>query len=236
MAKVWATLLAGLAFLALAGVTFAAAPSGRPVQTETIIVPPEGSAEPAMPEIPSQSPDLQSPDDAAPAEEKPAGEVAPGPSLPPPKIEYDVTKLPAPVRRLRGQIIEAASTGDIEKLKPIIEANGEAPSFGFTESEDPLAYLKAQAGDPEGREILAILLEVIEAGYVHVDVGTTEEMYIWPYFARYPLDKLTGPQMVELFKILTAGDYEDMKTYGTYLFYRVGITPNGVWKYFIAGD
>jgi hypothetical protein len=61
-------------------------------------------------------------------------------------------------------------------------------------------------------------------------------MYVWPYFARYPLDKLNGPQMVELFKILTAGDYEDMKAYGTYLFYRVGITPTGVWKYFISGD
>ena len=38
------------------------------------------------------------------------------------------------------------------------------------------------------------------------------------------------------FKIITAGDYDDMKAYGTYSFYRVGITPNGVWKYFISGD
>jgi hypothetical protein len=235
MAKVWQALLAA-ALLTAAGAASAAAPAGRQVPTETIIVPPGSDGDTGMPDIPPQ--DQSNPDATAPGDNPPA-EEAPPPAQqaePVPTIEYDVSKLPAPVRRLREQIIEAATSGDFDRLKPIIEANGEAPAFGYTAADDPLTYLKAQAGDPEGREILAILLEVIQAGYVHVDVGTPEEMYIWPYFARYPLDKLNGPQMVELFKILTAGDYEDMKTYGTYLFYRVGITPTGVWKYFIAGD
>jgi hypothetical protein len=51
-----------------------------------------------------------------------------------------------------------------------------------------------------------------------------------------PLDRLTPPQRVELFKIVTAGDYEDMKSYGAYIFYRVGITPDGRWQFFVAGD
>ena len=34
-------------------------------------------------------------------------------------------------------------------------------------------------------------------------------------------------QLVELFKLIYAGDYEDMKNEGNYLFYRVGITPKG---------
>ncbi len=55
---------------------------------------------------------------------------------------------------------------------------------------------------PEGREILAILIEVLEAGYVHVDVGTPDEMYVWPYFARYPVNALTPRQIVELFKLV----------------------------------
>ena len=37
-------------------------------------------------------------------------------------------------------------------------------------------------------------------------------MYVWPYFFAVPLDRLTPRQRVELFKIVTAGDYEDMKT------------------------
>jgi hypothetical protein len=248
MAKVWGALLAGLAYLALVSTPHAAAPTGRQVPTETIIVPPESGNDAVMPEIPSQSPDATSPDGTSPDGASPDG-ASPDTATPPaapespatsneplPTIEYDVDKLPVPVKRLREQIIAAASSGDFDKLKPIIDANGEPPQFGFTEADDPLSYLKAQSGDPEGREILAILLEVIQAGYVHVDVGTTDEMYVWPYFARYPLDKLSGPQMVELFKILTAGDYEDMKAYGTYLFYRLGITPNGEWRYFISGD
>jgi hypothetical protein len=243
MPRVLAIVLAGLASLALAGVALAAAPSGRPVPTETIIVPPDTGND-AMPDIPPDAPDAVNPDMPGSDSNSPAAtpETTTTPDQPAadneplPTIEYDVEKLPAPVKRLRQQIIDAALTGDIQKLKPIIDANGEPPQFGFTEADDPLEYLKSQSGDPEGREILAILLEVLQAGYVHVDVGSTEEMYVWPYFARYNLNKLTGPQMVELFKIITAGDYEDMKADGTYLFYRAGITPSGVWKYFVSGD
>jgi hypothetical protein len=242
MAKVWGALLTGLAFFALVHAPLAAAPASRPVQTETIIIPPD-SADTVTPGIPPETPVEQAPDPQTPGAPSPETATPPEEPVPPvtdneplPTIEYDVDKLPAPVKRLREQIIEAATSGDVDKLKPIIDANGEPPQFGYTEADDPLAYLKNQSGDPEGREILAILLEIIQAGYVHVDVGTTEEMYVWPYFARYPLSKLNGPQMVELFKIITAGDYDDMKTDGTYSFYRVGITPNGVWSYFLSGD
>jgi len=163
--------------------------------------------------------------------------AAPAPDQPVPTVEYDFSKLPPPVKRLRDQIIAAASTGDPEKLRPIIEGNGdEPPQLSLNDIGDPIDYLKSLSGDKEGREILAILIQVLEAGYVHVDVGTPDEMYVWPYFARYPVDKLTPPQIVELFKIVYAGDYEDMKTYGQYLSYRIGIAPNGVWKYFLTGD
>ena len=43
-------------------------------------------------------------------------------------------------------------------------------------------------------------------------------------------------QRVELFKIVTAGDFDDMKQFGAYIFYRVGITPAGQWTFFVAGD
>ena len=61
-------------------------------------------------------------------------------------------------------------------------------------------------------------------------------MYIWPYFARYPLDKLDSRQMVEMYRLLTAADYDEMKRFGAYIFYRVGIGPDGTLHYFVAGD
>jgi len=166
----------------------------------------------------------------------PAVKVAPDEPLP--VIEYDVSKLPEPVKRLREKLLEAAKTGDINQLKPIIDANKSPPNLGADEDQDkdPIAFLKTLSGDPEGREILAILSEILDAGYVHVDIGTPQEAYIWPYFARHPIDALTPPQMVELFRILTSSDFDEMKSFGAYMFYRVGIAPDGTWTYFEAGD
>jgi hypothetical protein len=76
----------------------------------------------------------------------------------------------------------------------------------------------------------------VDAGFVKLDPGTPNELYVWPYFFGIPLDRLDPRQRVELFKIVTAGDYEDMKAFGTYIFYRVGITPEGSWAFFVAGD
>ena len=101
---------------------------------------------------------------------------------------------------------------------------------------DAIAFLKGLSGDTEGQEILAIMEEVLNAGFVHLDAGTPQELYVWPYFFALPLDKLDARQRVELFKIVTAGDYDDMKQFGAYIFYRVGITPEGKWAFFVAGD
>lgn len=119
----------------------------------------------------------------------------------------------------------------------MIGTGDSATRLSFDDStDDPIDVLKQSSGDEGGQEILAILLEVLEAGFVHLDAGTDHELYVWPYFFAVPLDKLGAPQRVELFKLITAGDYEDMKGYGAYIFYRVGITPEGKWQFFIAGD
>lgn len=240
MTRFLGCIAAGLALLCLAATPSPGFATGRPVPTQSIIVPPEdsGASEPApaMPAIPAPDASEAAPSDLGTVE---PGETAPS-VLPDanalPLVEYDPAKLPTPVRRLREQIIEAAHSGDPEKLRPIIEANDEPPAFGADEDGDPIEQLKSLSGDAEGREILAILIEVLEAGFVHVDAGTPDEVYLWPYFARYPVDKLTPPQIVELFKIVFAGDYEDMKADGQYQFYRVGLAPNGTWRYFVSGD
>lgn len=224
----WPAIFGGFAMICvLAEPVQSAQPPGRAIETETIIVPPD-DLEIGDPEL---TPNSEDPTIDETPETVGAGEA---PEVP--EIHYDTDQLPPPVRRLREQIIEAALTGDIENLRPVFEANEGMPAISSAGTGDPIDELKSLSGDAEGREILAILVEVLDAGYVHVDMGTPEEMYVWPYFARYPLESLNGPQMVELFKLLTAGDYEDMKIYGVYLFYRVGIDPKGVWRYFLAGD
>ena len=154
-----------------------------------------------------------------------------------PTIMRDLNKLPFPVRRMRELILEAAKSGDIEKLRPLIGYGADVTmlSLGGIE-EDPLDFLKSLSGDNQGHEILAILTEVLEAGYVRMDEGSEEELFVWPYFFAWPLDKLDAAQKVELYRLVTYGDYEDMESFGAYIFYRLGITPRGRWRFFVAGD
>jgi hypothetical protein len=166
-------------------------------------------------------------------EEAPAEEPGPAASSPILRSEAD---LPEPVRETRRKLLEAARSGDLDQLRALMDAQPEKPAVALSDPGDPIEYLKALSTDAEGRELLAILLEVLEAGFVRVEPGTADELYVWPYFAQVPLESLTPPQLVELFTLLTAADYEDMRSYGSYTFFRVGIAPDGRWLFFLAGS
>jgi hypothetical protein len=152
-------------------------------------------------------------------------------------VIYDISKAPAAVRRMRELIVEAAASGDIERLRPLLGKGLTETQVSIVETdEDPVATLKGLSGDNEGIEVLAILLDVLATGFVLKDAGTPEEIYVWPYFTEKPLTSLTPPEKIELLRIVTAGDFADMQEFGGYNFYRVGITPDGQWKFFVTGD
>lgn len=153
----------------------------------------------------------------------------------PVEVLSDVSKIPQAVARMRELIVEAAASGDIERLRPLLGKGPTQTQVGEN-GTDPVEMLRELSGDPEGVEILAILLDVLSTGFVHVDKGTPEEMYVWPYFTEKSLSSLTLPEKVDLFRIVTAGDVAGMEEGGNYNFYRVGITPDGQWKFFTAGD
>ncbi|MGH6770678.1 MAG: hypothetical protein ACRECO_16845 [Xanthobacteraceae bacterium] len=153
-----------------------------------------------------------------------------------PDIVRDAAKLPPAVARTRERILAAARSGDLQKLYEVMKANEKLPIFSFAEDKNPVGFWKTNYPDSQGVEVLSILINVLEAAFVHVDVGTKEEIYLWPYFARMPLKSLTPEQKVELFRIVTGADYKDMVEFGAYSFYRIGIAPDGTWHFFVAGD
>ncbi len=199
--------------------------------TETDAVDPQ-SSEPESGVSPTQTAEPVSPAADDDASEADSAAIAGGDDT----ILRDRAVLPDAVRATWQELVSAARSGDIEALRPIIEKQPQPPTFAFAQVDEPIEYLKSLSGDPAGREVLAILLEVLETGFVHVDADTEQEMYLWPYFARYPLSRLTPQETVEMFTILTAGDYQDMLSYGAYIFFRVGIGPDGAWHFFVAGD
>lgn len=215
-------------------------------ETETPPGPDPAAAHPAGVGVgsePPASPTTDRPVPGAPAasgEGEPAqGDTPPAVAdpVPPAPILYGDEGLPRPVRDLRERLLAIARSGEIEALRPYIETgeDGTVVTFGETPA-DPIEYLKTASGDGEGIEMLAILLEVLQAGYVRSEPATDNEIFVWPYFNGVPLDTLTKAQKVELFELVTAGDYAEMRTFGAYNFYRVGISPDGRLQFFVAGD
>jgi hypothetical protein len=153
-----------------------------------------------------------------------------------PEIAPDVPHLPPAVSRTRDRILAVARTGDLQALLTLMQANGSMPVFSHTQKQDPTAYWKETYPDSDGLEILSILITLLESEPVRIDAGTPREMYLWPYFARLPLKSLTPAQKVELFRVVTGSDYKDMLERGRYVFYQVGIGPDGTWRYFVASE
>jgi len=198
----------------------------KKVGTERIVVPP-----------PQDGPQAPGPHDTTPAAPPAtATDADKKPPTTPIETHKGLDGLPPAVVKMRQRLLDAAYSGDMQKLKVAAQTNETPPIFSVNEIGDPIAYLKSQSGDGQGLEILAILTDVLEARWVRLNPGTPQEMYVWPAFAALPLDKLDPGQTVELYKIVTSSDLEEMKSVGHYTFYTVGIGPDGTWHWFKPAD
>lgn len=150
------------------------------------------------------------------------------------EVIRDLSRLPDLVRQRRDEILAAARSGDLAKVAAIVKANQTLISFGG--DTDAAALWKKSFPDSDGLEVLSTLIEVLEMPFVHLDKGSAQEMFVWPYFHAMQLEKLTPEQRVELFRLVTAYDFREMQKFGSYNFFRAGIAPDGSWRFFVAGD
>jgi hypothetical protein len=149
-----------------------------------------------------------------------------------PQASYDFDALPEPVRRMLEQIAEAAQSGEIEKMRPVLESNELKPMVAADYVQDPIGFWKKESADGSGRDVLAAMLDVMSSGFVRVGQGR-DEMYVWPYFAEADLSTLTPAQEVELYRVVSPSLAAPMKQENKYSYYRLGISPSGVWHYFM---
>ena len=136
---------------------------------------------------------------------------------------------------MRQAILQAATSGDIEQLRVPIEMNEIHPVFAKTHIADPIAYLKSISADGNGREMLAILYNLLTTGYAIEHAGTKDETIVWPYHAAMPLNALTPSQEVEIYRFLPPARLKEMIAQGKYSYYSVRIGRDGVWHYFSSG-
>ncbi len=157
---------------------------------------------------------------------------------PTPEVRYGTEGLPAPVEDMREAILGAVRSGRIEELRHAWELNELKPDLGVASVGDPVAHWKEISGDGEGREVLAALAQILDAGYVVLPLGPDVEnnrLYVWPYFAEVPLDKLSPGQEVELLRLVPPATAKDMRSAGKYSHWRIIIGADGTWHTFRRG-
>jgi hypothetical protein len=167
----------------------------------------------------------------------PKGQASRTPAAP--VVRYGNDKLPRPVLDMREAILAAVQSGRIEDLRHAYELNELKPDLGADAAGDPVAYWKRVSGDGEGREILAVLAELLDAGHVVLPLGPDIEnnrLFVWPYFAHVPLDRLTPPQQVELLRLVPPGVAKEMVGKKKYTHWRIVIGADGTWHSFRKVD
>ncbi len=148
------------------------------------------------------------------------------------KVLYDFKPLPEPVQRTLADIIFTAETGNMQAMRPVLESREFKPMVAAEFVSDPVAYWKEHSIDGTGRDVLAAMLNMLAFGFVLTGEGS-DAMYVWPYFAEADITKLTPAQQVEFYRAVPPERAAAMKKSGKYDYYRLGISPNGVWHYFI---
>ncbi len=150
-------------------------------------------------------------------------------------IGYGADDLPRGVAEMHEAILAAVRAGDMEELRIAIELNEMKPELGAAAGSDPIAHLKSLSGDGEGREILAVLGRLLESGYAVIPAGKDIEnnrVYVWPYFAEVPIDRLTPAQEVELYRLVTPAEASAMRAARKWSWWRLAIGAEGTWLSF----
>lgn len=163
---------------------------------------------------------------------KPKPDAAKKEAIPPPQVRYGAAGLPQPVLYMRDAMLAAIESGDIEELRHAYDLNELKPDLGIPPKTDPVAHWKRISGDGHGREVLAALSLLLEAGYVVLPLGRDIEnnrLYVWPYFAEWPLERLTPGQQVELLRLVPPSAVREMKEKGKYTHWRLVIGADGTW-------
>ncbi|HSE56633.1 MAG TPA: hypothetical protein VLB02_00925 [Candidatus Paceibacterota bacterium] len=136
--------------------------------------------------------------------------------------------LPVVVEAKRQAIYRAARSGSYEQLA----AEAETP-FGYSYGDpetDFVTFLK-NAATHEGKSALDMIPLLLAQPY-----GVQGNIYVWPGVFAKSAEEWTDADIVQMKQLLTDEQIEGYRQFGAYAYYRIGITTEGKWVYYIAGD
>ncbi len=160
-----------------------------------------------------------------------------GPGCPEEGFEYGLQEgLPEPVASMQQQIMAAAVACDVDTLVAlggpdlIVSFGGVAPEAFFTDA--------VESGEPA----LSTLLETLSLPYRHQtfedsEAPTSVSFYSWPSAFGYDAwEEIPEDERDALLGLYTQEELDQMAEFGGFIGWRVGITPEGDWQFFVAGD
>jgi hypothetical protein len=139
------------------------------------------------------------------------------------------SELPAPVQRMREAILAAVASGDIDLLREALEINELMPLVDGDKAADPIAWWKQHSADGTGRDVLALLGDLLALPPARVRRGDGGDNFLWPYLAATPPASLSPAQVVDLYRIAPAGEVAAMLAQNRYRWYRLIIGGDGTW-------
>lgn len=179
----------------------------------------------------------------APAPEQATPSTAPGPQCSAAGLSDDLPDqdyLPGPVAGMRSDIVAAATRCDYRKLGKLALAGAEGFTYSFGDAGDPARYWRRLERAPLRRreKVLALLVETLRLEACNQPYqpqpGRELVLYAWPAAQCNDADDDDWAALEPLYgsKAIAA-----MRSGGSgFIGYRVGITEDGDWQFFVAGD
>jgi hypothetical protein len=139
--------------------------------------------------------------------------------------------LPAAVASTRAALFEAAALCNWPVLEALMPDEGFASSVALV--GDPIAQWREE--EALGYRPMAFLASLLALPYGTLEAGDAT-YYVWPSASALPWDQVSGVHRSALLGLYTEYDLWQFESFGGYIGYRVGITDEGTWVYFVAGD
>jgi hypothetical protein len=144
---------------------------------------------------------------------------------------YPREDLPESVVQTLGKITLFGSRCWFDDLE-LVAGDGFTASFG---GGDPSDLWTRQ--EENGEQPMYQLMRILDMPHGIVDLGD-QLMYVWPSAAAFdgPWDEMPDADKEPLRALYDEEDFADFAAFGGYIGYRIGITADGDWSFFVAGD
>lgn len=147
--------------------------------------------------------------------------------------------LPPLAAEMRDRIAAAVVTGRIDDLQEPIDLNELPVVYAEASGGDPIAHWKSQSADGTGKDILDQLGRILALPPARLALGRDPEnngVFVWPYLAERPLDRLTAKEAADLETLMPPETATKMRATGKWTWWRLVIGADGTWHAFVKAQ